>query len=379
MTNQPIFTKAVRTKAKARIALDGPSGSGKTYSALIAAQAFGGKVAVIDTERGSASLYSDLFDFDVLELTNFHPANYVRAIQAAESAGYNVIVIDSLSHAWEGEGGTLDLADAAAKRMKTPNSFTAWKDVTPIQRNLVDTILQTSMHVIITMRTKTEYSIDKNEQGKTTITRVGLAPVQRQGIEYEFTIFGDLDLQHNLAITKTRYTGYVDVVVSKPDVKFWKKFVDWLGSGEDKPAPPLVITPPAVQQPLVSYLVDDQNGSPVAVAAPPTSNGRPLPATVVPEAISVKAQQFAQGVASIAKRKELTKAISEVVNEEYFKKVMAFMFSVPEMSTVPSAKVLAALEWAKDPVYQEELRGILDYIIGIETQAANVVTETEGE
>src|SRR5665811_318110 len=118
------FQKATKQRVKARFAIDGPSGSGKTFTALVAATALAenGKIAVIDTEHGSASLYSDAFSFDVLELDNYHPNNYIKAIEMAEKQGYDVIVIDSLSHAWEGEGGALDLADEAAKRQKTPNS-----------------------------------------------------------------------------------------------------------------------------------------------------------------------------------------------------------------------------------------------------------------
>lgn len=230
------FKKATKRQAKARIAIDGPSGSGKTYSALIAAQvlARGGQVAVVDTERGSASLYADLFEFDVLELDRFDPRVYVEAIQAAEEAGYAVIVLDSLSHAWEGEGGALDLVDDASKRSKSGNSFTAWKDVTPLHRRLVDAMLQSKAHVIATMRTKMEYVQEKDERtGKTVIRKVGMAPIQRQGIEYEFTIVGDMDIEHNLIISKSRCAEMADAVVSKPDAKFWKRFADWLNSGEE--------------------------------------------------------------------------------------------------------------------------------------------------
>lgn len=232
------FKKAVKQQLKARIALDGPSGSGKTYSALIAATvlAQGEPIAVIDTERGSASLYADKFAFDVLELKTFDPRLYIEAIEAAEKAGYSVIVIDSLSHAWEGEGGALDLVDQAAKRQQG-NSYTAWKDVTPIQRKLVDTMLQSSCHIIATMRSKMEYSQEKDEKtGKTTIRKVGMAPIQRQGMEYEFTVVGDMDIDHNLVISKTRCEPLTDVVVNRPGPALWEKFLAWLNSGEAAPA-----------------------------------------------------------------------------------------------------------------------------------------------
>lgn len=233
-----MFKQATRKQAKARVAIDGPAGSGKTYTSLLAATvlANGGKIAVIDTERGSASLYADEFAFDVVELENFNPRNYINAIDAAEEAGYAVIVIDSLSHAWEGEGGILDMHDAATKRQKTENSYTAWKDVTPVHREFVDRILQSKAHVIATMRSKMEYSQEKNGDGKTIIRKIGLAPVQRAGTEYEFTVVCDMDVDHSLAVSKSRCKPLADKVVSHPDAKFFGILNNWLNSGvEEKP------------------------------------------------------------------------------------------------------------------------------------------------
>ncbi len=231
------FQKASKKKSKLRLAIDGPSGSGKTYTSLVAATAIanGGKIAVIDTERGSASLYSDKYDFDVLELTTFSPQLYIDAITAAERAGYSVIVIDSLSHAWEGEGGALEMVDQAAARVQG-NSYVAWKNVTPLQRKLVDAMLQSPCHVIATMRSKMDYTQEKDERGKTVIRKVGLAPIQRQGMEYEFTIVGDMDIDHNLVVSKSRCEIVADAVVRKPDAKFFTKILDWLNSGAEPPA-----------------------------------------------------------------------------------------------------------------------------------------------
>jgi len=242
-----MFQKATKQQLKLRLAIDGPSGSGKTYTALIAAtvMAQGGKIAVIDTERGSASLYSDKFNFDVACLTNFHPQKYIDMIHEAEEAGYPVIVIDSLSHAWEGEGGALDLVDQATARSQSKNSFFAWKDVTPIQRALIDAMLQSKSHIIATMRSKTEYVIEEIEKGGKKITaprKIGLAPIQRQGMEYEFTIVADMDVDHKLIVSKSRCEFVADAVVSKPDAKFFQKILDWLNSGE--PAPVASTTSP---------------------------------------------------------------------------------------------------------------------------------------
>jgi hypothetical protein len=235
------FVKATKNKLKARVALDGPSGAGKSLSSLYLARALAGpdgKIAAIDTERGSLRLYSDKVDFDVLELTpdtdgGFSPVNYVKAIKEAEKASYDVIVIDSLTHAWEGEGGALDMVDQAAARIKG-NSYAAWRNVTPMHRELFDTILQSKCHIVATMRSKMDYIMEKDGD-KTTITKVGLAPIQRAGTEYEFTLVGDMDVQHKLIITKSRCDMMADKVVTKPGVEFWIPFVEWLDSGEKAP------------------------------------------------------------------------------------------------------------------------------------------------
>lgn len=239
---QLTFTKATKKRAKARIALDGPSGSGKTFSALIAATvlADGGRIAVIDTEHGSASLYSDRFDFDVLELNTFSPQNYINAIKAAERAGYSVIVIDSLSHAWEGEGGALEMVDSAAAKSQSKNTYFAWRDVTPLHRKFVDAMLQSPCHIVGTMRSKTEYIIETTNQGKQVPRKIGMAPIQRAGMEYEFTVVGDLDLDHRIVISKSRCDLLTDKVEVRPGEGFWRVFYDWLNSGEapaEYPAP----------------------------------------------------------------------------------------------------------------------------------------------
>lgn len=268
------FTKATKKRAKARIALDGPSGSGKTYSALIAATVLarkaGGRIAFIDTERGSASLYSDKFDFDVLELNTFSPQNYVNAINAAEQAGYAVIIIDSLSHAWEGEGGALEMVDNISAKSKSNNTYFAWRDVTPQHRKLVDAMLQSPCHIVATMRSKTEYVIETNQNGKQVPRKIGMAPIQRAGMEYEFTVVGDLDLDHKLVISKSRCEALADKVELKPGESFWNVFVNWLDSGDA----PLPATPAPTFAPA-------QPSAPVASTAPANGGAaKPAPAPV---------------------------------------------------------------------------------------------------
>jgi energy-coupling factor transporter ATP-binding protein EcfA2 len=235
------FHKATKTEAKLRMALIGPSGSGKTYTALAVATALvpGGKIAVIDTERGSASKYAGIFAFDTLELAEFHPQLYIDAIKAAVEAGYDVLIVDSMTHAWAGSGGILELHDIATKRQKSQNSWTAWRDVTPLHNQLVDAIVQADLHVIATMRAKMEYMQTKDGDGKAIVQKVGMAAIQREGLEYEFDIVADMDLQNNAVISKTRCPELVGAMVNKPGAELAGIIREWLGGApaSEKPAP----------------------------------------------------------------------------------------------------------------------------------------------
>jgi len=233
-----LFKKAVKSRAKLRLALIGPSGSGKTYSALAIAAGLGKKVAFIDTEHGSASKYADLFEFDVLELASYSPERYIEALKAAAAAGYEVIVIDSLSHAWMGKDGALELVDRAAARSKSGNSFGAWREVTPQHNAMVEAIITSPCHVICTMRSKTEYVQDKDERGKTVIRKVGLQPVQRDGMEYEFDVVGDIDHDHKLVVTKSRIPALSDAVINRPGANLAAQLRVWLDEGSEPVAPP---------------------------------------------------------------------------------------------------------------------------------------------
>lgn len=239
MTNP--FKKAEKTQAKLRMALIGPAGSGKTYTALKVAQGLGERVAVIDTERGSASKYADLFGFDVLELESFEPENYIAAIAAAEEAGYDVVVVDSLSHAWSGRGGILEFVDREAAKSPRSNSFGVWRHATPKHNRLVDAMLGSRIHVIATMRSKMEYVQAQGADGKTEIRKVGMQPVQRDGLEYEFDVVGDLDDRNTLSITKSRCIELAGQVIEKPGADLAATLAAWLGTGApapERPAPP---------------------------------------------------------------------------------------------------------------------------------------------
>jgi hypothetical protein len=189
------------------------------------------------------SKYADLFNFDVVQPAIFDPRELVKTIKAAESAGYDVCLIDSLSHYWMGKGGELDLVDAVAKKSNSNNSFAAWKTVTPFHNELVETIIRAKLHIICTMRTKTEWVTEKDERtGKMSPRKIGLAPVMRDGIEFEFDVCGDLDQENTLIITKSRCPELSGKVINRPGAEMAATLKEWL-SGAPVEEPKATTTP----------------------------------------------------------------------------------------------------------------------------------------
>ncbi|MEN6507130.1 MAG: ATP-binding protein [Planctomycetaceae bacterium] len=236
-----IFKPASRTKSKLRAAIAGPSGSGKTFTALRAAFALGKKVCMIATEPGAAEKYVGLapdgvqWNFDICTLDDYSPSTYRSAVVAAGQERYDVCVIDSLSHEWEGTGGALELVDKKASAGRG-NKFTdGWGQVTPMHRALFEAIVRSPCHVIATVRTKTEYSLEKNEHGKAVPVKLGMKPVQREGVEYEFDVFGRMDLTHTLSIEKTRCPNIDGLVAVKPGAETFAPLVSWLNEGSEPP------------------------------------------------------------------------------------------------------------------------------------------------
>lgn len=223
------FVKAEKKKAKLRLGISGPSGSGKTYSALRLAKGLGGKIAVIDTEKGSASLYATSFDFDVLELTPpYTTEKYIEAIGEASQAGYEVVIVDSISHAWAGEGGILQQKEQVDSR--GGNSFTNWAKFTPKQERFIASIVGAPLHVICTMRSKQDYIMESNSQGKQAPKKIGLAPVQREGFEYELTTMFDVAINHDAQTSKDRTGLFVDKIFQITE-KTGIELKEWLNSG----------------------------------------------------------------------------------------------------------------------------------------------------
>ena len=238
------FKRATKAAAKLRLGLIGPAGSGKTMTALRIAAGLGGRVAVVDTERGSASLYSGDrgMEFDVMELDTYEVERFIGAIKDAVEGGYSTLIIDSLSHAWAGKGGILEFVDHAGKRNQGGGNFGAWRDATPRHNALVDAILGAPLHVICTLRSKVEYVVE-NVGGRSQVRKVGLQPVQRDGLEYEFTVVGDVTQDHDLVVTKTRALFLKDAVIKEAGEELGKKLAAWLSDGA--PAPVAAAPQPA--------------------------------------------------------------------------------------------------------------------------------------
>jgi len=221
---------ATRKQAKIKLALQGPSGSGKTFSAL--QMAFGltndwNKIAVIDTENHSADLYAHLGSYNVLPLEKpFSPERYIEAIELCEKAGMEVIILDSITHEWDGSGGILDIHQAM-----TGNSFTNWSKVTPRHNAFVQKFLQSRCHIIATIRTKQDYVLSE-KNGKMVPEKVGLKAVTREGMDFEFTLVFDLDIKHMASASKDRTGLFMD----KPDalitLETGQKILKWCTQGK---------------------------------------------------------------------------------------------------------------------------------------------------
>ena len=231
-----MFKKATKEKQKLRLLLEGASGSGKTYSALIIAQEIAQKlnkkVAFIDTEYGSASLYADKFDFDTLELeAPFTPEKYINAIKEASECGdYGVLIIDSISHEWSGPGGCLDIQSALG------GTFNDWKKVTPRHQKFINAILESKIHIIGCARTKSDYVMEEglNSKGKATTkpVKVGTKTEQREGLEFEFTTIFRLNQNHVASVSKDRTSIFEnqDAVITEQTAI---DLLNWLDSGSE--------------------------------------------------------------------------------------------------------------------------------------------------
>ena len=230
--------KARRSATKLRLLLNGPSGSGKTYGGLLVAKGMGcQRVVVIDTEQGSSDLYDSLLDFDVIDLTPpFTPEAYIEAIDAAEKAGADCIIVDSISHEWNGKGGCLELVDEIARAKFKGNTWSAWSELTPRHRAFIDRMLRSSAHVIATARSKTE-TAQVDDHGRKKVVKLGMRVESRDGVEYEFGTVFDLVHDGHFAVASKDRSGLFKGDPKPLSVETGKAFADWLASGTPAASP----------------------------------------------------------------------------------------------------------------------------------------------
>lgn len=223
-----MFRKAERKQSYLKIALTGPSGSGKTYSALLMSSGMGKKIAMLDTENGSGELYSDICNYDIETITPpFTHTKYIEVIKEAQNAGYDVLIIDSLTHVWSGSGGLLEQQEQIARTKYKGNTWAAWKDITPMHDALVQAILQSKIHIIATMRSKQDYIQTEDKK----IKKVGMAPQQREGMDYEFTIVFDIDREKHEATASKDRTKLFDNVIEVITADTGRRIMEWSRNG----------------------------------------------------------------------------------------------------------------------------------------------------
>lgn len=371
------FKRATKEQAKLRLALIGPPGSGKTYTALKIARELGSRIAVIDSERGSAAKYADEFQFDHDVLEIFSPNRYMAAINEAWRDGYNVLIIDSLSHAWMGKDGILETVDKVTARSKSRNAFTeGWREASPLHNQLVDTMLQANLHIIVTMRTKTEYVIEE-VNGKKVPRKVGLAPVQRDGLEYEFDVVADMEeAGERFIVTKTRCKALKGAVVREPGEDVAGVLKAWLTDGAppaEPPAPPPAPRPaPAQEAPTAADLAREaeaglQNLRSGTGSASEGMSPRPAPAG--------NGQQNGNG----GRRLSPNPITAAARKNRSLMELRLYCDAVHGLSTlqhgVPETLFPAILKWAERPGSDEAVPEFVQAWLGEQMDAAGMTPE----
>ena len=376
------FKKATRAKSRLRMALCGPAGSGKSYTALRFAFALKKlleeseqrpiSVAAIDTENGSISKYvgeseDDLkWEFDVVDLQDHSPSSYTQLIKLAGGAGYDILIVDSLSHAWTGTGGALDQVDR--KKAAGKNAFTdGWREVTPLHNAMIDAIVGASCHVIATMRTKTEWVMETDARGKVVPRKIGLAPIQRAGMEYEFDIVCDIDQEtHTLTVTKSRCKAIDNAIITKPGFTFFVPVFSWLESGSDIPREVIDAAAFKTKEPPMSPLErakkQKEEADKKKVAPKGKSESTATEPTAPPEETPAATEATASASDGItdATRAEIRSLVVEIwpTREDAIRESTAIVArfnasSVAELSEIDGRKIVAELLNTKSEVMRK--------------------------
>lgn len=300
------FQRAVKTTAKARVAFYGVGGSGKTMHALTLARVLAGPdgtIALSDAEGGSAAKYADLFEFDMqVQRPPFNPGRVAEAIQAAAKAGYAVFVADGISPYWSGSGGVLEIVDEAKKRGG------GWADGTPAHNKLINALVDAPIHVIVTVRAKSETLVEKDANGKTTIRKVGLKPDTREGLEYEVDCLLYCDVADNsITIEKTRIAKQLGLKIPVERGPEWATgFKAWLDEGAKPVTPPDPFAPPAAAAAPASAPAEPPPAAPPATpppaepVAPPPAAAPETPAETVSDARKATRARIAAALARLA-------------------------------------------------------------------------------
>jgi hypothetical protein len=251
----PQARKAEKRQVKLKLGIQGPSGSGKTEGALALATNLwpDAKILVVDTENESASLYADRYNFDTIPLDPpFETTRYEYCVDYAVENGYDVLIVDSVSHQWDGEGGILRRKEELDRRPGA-NSWANWAMFTPEHQHFIETIKQAKLHIIATIRSKQDYVLEQNDKGKSKPVKMGMAPIQREGFDYEFSLIFDVQMDHKATVSKNRTGLFENKVVDLTDKKVAKQLREWLDSGKPADAPadaPSVTPAPPKPQPV---------------------------------------------------------------------------------------------------------------------------------
>ncbi len=365
------FKKAERRQVKFKAAIIGPSGSGKTGSALLLAAGMGQRIAVIDTENESAALYADMdqgplkgLSFDVLAMHKpYTVQKYVDSIDLALANGYDVLIIDSISHAWAGEGGLLAKKDALDARPNS-NSYINWNKITPEHERFRAKLLEAPIHLICTMRSKQDYILE-DQGGKKVPKKVGMAPIQRDGMEYEFTTVLELDMGHYAQSSKDR-TGMFDGLLFQITRETGKAVVEWIATG--KPAaimPAPAAAPKQDPAPAAAKLAPAQ---PAAAAEQPDAKfpDEPAPADApagesesdVPAITEAQTERTKAAIEGLKARGKSEEIIWKGIHKAVADKGGADFVELADLAESEGDAVIAYLEqWA---AYHDELAAKAD-------------------